>query len=118
MRGGKDGGGPRRVTLALTAAGFSTFAVLYCVQPLLPVFTAKFRVSPAAYLSEEMHAKAIGLAMGLVLGTAGGWFWARQGWAGVAGFVTSLFVVALLVAIRLAGLPPLQPEANSPPLAQ
>src|SRR5271157_6412310 len=30
----------RRVTLALTAAGFSTFAVLYCVQPLLPVFTA------------------------------------------------------------------------------
>ena len=36
----------RRVTLALTAAGFSTFAVLYCVQPLLPVFTAKFRVSP------------------------------------------------------------------------
>jgi YNFM family putative membrane transporter len=53
-----------------------------------------------------------------VLGTAGGWFWARQGWAGVAGFVTSLFVVALLVAIRLAGLPPLRPEANSPPLAQ
>ena len=40
------------------------------------------------------------------------------GAAGVAGFVTSLFVVALLVAIRLAGLPPLQPEANSPPLAQ
>jgi hypothetical protein len=29
-----------------------------------------------------------------------------------------LFVVALLVAIRLAGLPPLRPEANSPPLAQ
>jgi YNFM family putative membrane transporter len=53
-----------------------------------------------------------------VLGTAGGWFWARQGWAGVAGFVTGLFVVALLVAIGLAGLPLLQPEANSPPLAQ
>ena len=53
-----------------------------------------------------------------VLGTAGGWFWAWQGWAGVAGFVTSLFVVALLVAIRLAGLPPLRPEANSPTLAQ
>jgi MFS transporter, YNFM family, putative membrane transport protein len=27
----------RRVTLALPAAGFSTFAVLYCVQPLLPL---------------------------------------------------------------------------------
>ena len=37
---------------------------------------------------------------------------ARQGWAGVAGFVSSLFVVALLVAI-LAGLPP-SSGANSP----
>jgi YNFM family putative membrane transporter len=53
-----------------------------------------------------------------VLGTAGGWFWARQGWAGVAGFVTSLFVVALLIAIRLVSLPRLQPEATSPPLPQ
>jgi MFS transporter, YNFM family, putative membrane transport protein len=53
-----------------------------------------------------------------VLGTGGGWFWARQGWAGVAGFVGSLLVVALLVAIRLAGLPRLQPEATSPPLPQ
>src|SRR5215210_2958448 len=37
----------RRVTLALTAAGFSTFTVLYCVQPLMPVFADEFRVSPA-----------------------------------------------------------------------
>ena len=37
----------RRVTLALTAAGFSTFTVLYCVQPFLPVFTDTFHVSPA-----------------------------------------------------------------------
>ena len=28
----------RRTTLALAAAGFSTFAVLYGVQPLMPVF--------------------------------------------------------------------------------
>jgi MFS transporter, YNFM family, putative membrane transport protein len=53
-----------------------------------------------------------------VLGTAGGWFWARYGWPGVAGFVAGLFGVALLVAIRLAWLPPLQPEATSPPLPQ
>ena len=53
-----------------------------------------------------------------VLGTAGGWFWARHGWAGVAGFVMSLFVVALLIAIRLVSLPRLQPEATSPPLPQ
>lgn len=53
-----------------------------------------------------------------VLGTAGGWFWARHGWAALAGFVMSLFGVALLVAIRLAGVPRLQPEATSPPLPQ
>lgn len=37
----------RRTTLALAAAGFSTFAVLYGVQPLLPVFADTFGVSPA-----------------------------------------------------------------------
>ncbi|RVU11963.1 MFS transporter [Methylobacterium oryzihabitans] len=38
----------RRTALALAAAGFSTFAVLYAVQPLLPVFAEAFGVSPAA----------------------------------------------------------------------
>lgn len=33
--------------LALFAAGFSTFALLYCVQPLLPLFAREFSVSPA-----------------------------------------------------------------------
>src|SRR3954464_10982208 len=37
----------RRVTLALTAAGFSTSTVLYCVQPFLPVLKDTFHVSPA-----------------------------------------------------------------------
>src|SRR4051794_98663 len=44
-----EGGTPtfRHVTLALTAAGFSTFTVLYCVQPFLPVLKYTFHVSPA-----------------------------------------------------------------------
>ena len=37
----------RRTALALAAAGFSTFAVLYAVQPLLPIFSDEFGVSPA-----------------------------------------------------------------------
>ena len=37
----------RRTALALAAAGFSTFAVLYAVQPLLPIFSEEFGVSPA-----------------------------------------------------------------------
>jgi YNFM family putative membrane transporter len=37
----------RRTTLALFSAGFATFALLYCVQPLLPVFARDFHVSAA-----------------------------------------------------------------------
>ena len=37
-----------RAVLGLLAAGFSTYAVLYCTQPLLPLLAADFNVSPAA----------------------------------------------------------------------
>jgi YNFM family putative membrane transporter len=37
----------RRANLALFCAGFSTFSLLYCVQPLLPVFSSHFAISPA-----------------------------------------------------------------------
>ena len=35
------------MALALFAAGFATFALLYCVQPLMPVFGREFHVSAA-----------------------------------------------------------------------
>ncbi|WP_093212070.1 MULTISPECIES: MFS transporter [unclassified Variovorax] len=38
----------RRISIALFLAGFATFSLLYCVQPLLPAFTQEFGVSPAA----------------------------------------------------------------------
>jgi YNFM family putative membrane transporter len=37
----------RRTTLAMFSAGFATFALLYCVQPLMPVFARTFQVSAA-----------------------------------------------------------------------
>jgi YNFM family putative membrane transporter len=37
----------RHATTALAAAGFANFALLYCVQPLLPVFAQEFDVAPA-----------------------------------------------------------------------
>lgn len=37
----------RRAGVALFLAGFATFSLLYCVQPLLPVFAREFAVSPA-----------------------------------------------------------------------
>lgn len=36
-----------RVSLALFLAGFATFSLLYCVQPLLPALAQTFAVSPA-----------------------------------------------------------------------
>lgn len=40
-------GAPARVVIAFFLAGFSTFSLLYCVQPLLPIFAHDFRVGPA-----------------------------------------------------------------------
>ncbi|PWW43711.1 YNFM family putative membrane transporter [Melaminivora alkalimesophila] len=37
----------RRISLALFLAGFSTFSLLYCVQPVLPELAAHFSLSPA-----------------------------------------------------------------------
>lgn len=37
-----------RTNLALFSAGFATFALMYCVQPLLPLFARVFHVSAAA----------------------------------------------------------------------
>ncbi len=37
-----------RANAALFAAGFGTFSLLYCVQPVMPMFTEEFGVSPAA----------------------------------------------------------------------
>ena len=37
----------RCANFALFCAGFSTFSLLYCVQPLLPLFSSYFHVSPA-----------------------------------------------------------------------
>ncbi|MGM4912821.1 MFS transporter [Rhizobium sp. 768_B6_N1_8] len=40
-------GAYRRASLALFLSGFATFSLLYCVQPLLPIFSQEFAVSPA-----------------------------------------------------------------------
>ncbi len=36
-----------RVNVALVAAAFCTFALIYCVQPLMPLLSSTFQVSPA-----------------------------------------------------------------------
>ena len=54
-----------RVTLALFSAGFATFALLYCVQPILPVLSHDFGISPATS-SLSLSSSTVMLAVGLL----------------------------------------------------
>lgn len=54
-----------RVTLALFSAGLATFALLYCVQPILPVLSHEFGVSPASS-SISLSVSTATLAIGLL----------------------------------------------------
>ncbi|GAB3368662.1 MFS transporter [Azotobacter armeniacus] len=56
----------RRTNWALFAGGFATFALLYCVQPMLPVFSAAFALS-AAQSSLALSISTMTLAVGLLL---------------------------------------------------
>jgi YNFM family putative membrane transporter len=57
--------GMRRVSLGLFAAGLATFALLYTPQPLLPLLSSAFRVSPAA-ASLAMSAGTAALAVAVI----------------------------------------------------
>lgn len=54
-----------RVTLALFSAGLATFALLYCVQPILPVLSQEFGLSPASS-SISLSISTAMLAVGLL----------------------------------------------------
>jgi YNFM family putative membrane transporter len=54
-----------RVTLALFSAGLATFALLYSVQPILPVLSHEFGVSPAS-ASISLSVSTALLAVGLL----------------------------------------------------
>jgi len=108
----------RRTSLAMFSAGFSTFALLYCVQPLLPVFSREFHVGAAeSSLSLSLTSGFLAVAV-LVAGSLSD-AWGRKpvmvvsllasaaltvvaamapGWHG-------LLVVRALEGIALGGLP-------------
>ena len=53
-----------RASIALLFAGYATFSLLYCVQPLLPSFSAAFNVTPAeSSLSLSLTTAALALAV-------------------------------------------------------
>lgn len=108
----------RRLNLALFAAGFATFAIIYCVQPLLPVFSQEFHVSPAvSSLSLSLTTGLLAVSM-LVTGTLSE-VWGRKP-VMVASLLSSatltilsaaapswpvLLVARILMGVTLSGLP-------------
>ena len=117
-RTGRGSAAFRRTTVALFSAGFSTFALMYCVQPLLPELARSFGTSPAASslavslttgalavtmlatgaLSESVGRKrvmvgSLALAAALTALSAAAPTW------------TSLLAVRAAIGVALAGLP-------------
>lgn len=79
-----------RASLALLFAGYATFSLLYCVQPLLPAFSSAFGVSPAqSSLSLSVTTAALALAV-FVAG------FVSEGWSRHRLMTLSLSVSALL----------------------
>jgi len=80
----------RRTNLALFSAGFATFALLYCVQPLMPVFARDFKISAAeSSLSLSLTTGLLAPAM-IVAGTV------SEARGRKSMMVASLFASALL----------------------
>jgi YNFM family putative membrane transporter len=99
-RGLKKGSrGYRRLTLAMLFAGFSTFSLLYSVQPLLPLFAHEFA------LSAEQSSLAISLATGplAVAIVFAGLLSDRYGRRPL--MVFAMFGAGLLTGLALAGMP-------------
>lgn len=82
-----------RTNLALFAAGLATFALLYCVQPLLPAFSEHFRIdATTASLSLSLTTAFLAVSM-LVAGPI------SEAWGRKPMMVASLLLSALLAAI-------------------
>ena len=116
--------GRRRVlwaTIVLMLAGMllTLFSPLWLVVPGMLIFTFGFfgAHSVASSWIGRRAVKAKGQASSLYLfcyyagssvaGTTGGFFWHLAGWNGIGAFIVALLIGALLVALKLAKLPPL-----------
>ncbi len=110
--------GFRRANWALFAGGFATFALLYCVQPLLPVLAQAFGVSAASSsLVVSLSTGAMAPAMLAISSLSDAW--GRKtvmGWsltcaallslgAAAAPNWTCLLVLRAALGLALAGLP-------------
>ncbi|MCW2277079.1 MFS transporter [Heliophilum fasciatum] len=108
----------QKANLALFAGGFVNFAILYCVQPLLPEFTEEFLVSPTtASLAVSLTTAVMAVFM-LIVGSLSE-AWGRKPVMTATLVTSSLLIIAtalaptfeallvwrMLLGMVLAGLP-------------
>lgn len=94
--------GFRRASLALFAGGFVTFAVLYSTQPLMPMLSRDFGVSPAA-ASVSVSAATMALAASLLVAGSLSEAWGRK----------SVMSASLVLSSLLAALTALSPTYHA-----
>jgi YNFM family putative membrane transporter len=85
----------RRINVALFCAGFVTFITLYDIQPLLPLFTQEFGISPAM-ASLSLSYSTVALAVGMLVAGTVSETLGRRPVMTTALFLTSLLAVATL----------------------
>jgi len=86
----------RRTNLAMFSAGFSTFALVYCVQPLMPELARTFRVTAAtSALSLSLTTGVLAGALLVVGGLA-------ESWGRKPIMAASLLAAALLTLVTAA----------------
>ncbi len=108
----------RRANVALFMAGFATFTLLYCVQPLLPSFANDYGIAPA-HASLALSISTFALAFGMLVAGPLSDVWGRKTLmatslglasicnllcAGAVGF-PALLVWRALEGVALSGLP-------------
>ncbi|MGD0031209.1 MFS transporter [Paenibacillus illinoisensis] len=108
----------RKANVAFFVAGFNTFAILYCTQPLLSHFSDEFRVSPTV-ASLSLSGTTLSLAVSMIFFSAVSERWGRKRVMFISMLMASLLSFAtafstsfpalvglrLLLGIALGGLP-------------
>ncbi|WP_062239031.1 MFS transporter [Fictibacillus sp. FJAT-27399] len=108
----------RKTSMAFFAAGFNTFAILYCVQPLMPEFTKEFGITPTT-ASLSLSVTTIVLAVSMLIFGSLSEVWGRKPIMVISMLAASviciftafspnfhvLLILRTLEGISLAGLP-------------
>ncbi|MCM3537677.1 MFS transporter [Priestia endophytica] len=89
----------RKTNFSFFAAGFNTFAILYCMQPLLPHFTEEFHITPAQ-ASLALSLSTISLAIGMLIFGSLSEAWGRK----------PVMVISMIAASVICILTPFSPN--------